>query len=459
MPRHRVVVVGGGFAGFHALRRMQRLLPADVELMLISPTDYLLYSPLLPEVAAGIVQPRNLAVSLHRSLPRVQLVLGHVVAVNFHSRRLGIRLPDGTLRSESWDRLVLAPGSVTRRFDIPGVAKRAHGLKTLAEAIYLRDHVLRQLDLADAALDPVERQERLTVVAVGAGYTGTEVVAQMQHWLRTVAPGWRTISVEDIRWVLVDRSPTLLPELGQRLGAAALRVLQKRGVEIRLGVTIAEAGDRSVTLTDGTVIPTRTLVWGAGTTASPLIATLGRPTVGGRLVVDANMRLPGRHDVWALGDAAAVPDLTRPTGPGNYAVSAMTAQNAQRQGRTVARNVAASFGRGFSRPYRHRDLGLAADFGGKDAIARPLGVSLRGIVAKAVARGYHLMALPSLSNRMRVLSDWILDAVLAKQMIHISAIRPEDALVADAQNAHIYEPASQPTNHRGGRNVATVAGG
>jgi len=443
MPCHRVVVVGGGFAGFHALRRLQRLVPADVELMLISPTDYLLYSPLLPEVAAGIVQPRHLAISLHRTLPRVQLVLGHVISVDLDNRKLSIRRPGGTLRSEVWDRLVLAPGSVTRRFDIPGVAEHAHGLKTLPEAIYLRDHVLRQVDIADATLDPVEREERLTVVAVGAGYTGTEVVAQMQHWLRTVASGWRNINVDGIRWVLVDRSTTLLPELGARLGGAALRMLEKRGIDVRLGVTIAEAGDRSVTLSDGTVIPTRTLVWGAGTTASPLIGTLGRRTAAGRLVVDAQMRLPGRHDVWALGDAAAVPDLTRAAGPDGHPVSAMTAQNAQRQGRTVARNIAATFGRGFSRQYRHRDLGLAADFGGKDAIARPLGVSLRGVIAKAVARGYHLMALPSLSNRVRVLCDWILDAALPKQMIHISAIRSADALIADAQHTRSYaQPAT-----------------
>lgn len=455
MTRSRIVVVGGGFAGFHALRRLEKRLPPEAaELVLVNPTDYLLYSPLLPDVTAGVLEPRDIAVSLRQRLPRTRLVLGGATDVDVPARTLRVDLlGDGDRISRrislDWDRLVVVCGSVTRQFDIPGVAERAHGVKTLLEARYLRDHLLAQLDRADVLPDTpegrAERQQRLTVIAVGAGYTGTEIVAQLQHQLCAVTSRWERVLPADLRFVLIDLAPAVLPELGQPLGDIALATLRRRGIDVRLGVTVKEARDTEIELTDGTTVPSRTLIWGAGVSASPLVQRLGTELQRGRLVVDAELRVPGAPGVFAAGDAAAVPDLVvagRRTragdADGSAPVTPPTAQHAQRQGTALGRNVAADLGYGRPRPYRHRDLGLVADLGGWDAVAKPLGVNLQGPVAKAVARGYHLYALPAAANRVRVALDWALAATLGAQDVQIGRIPPEAALVSTAQYTERY---------------------
>ncbi|MBO1753573.1 NAD(P)/FAD-dependent oxidoreductase [Allobranchiibius sp. CTAmp26] len=444
--RPTVVVVGAGFAGFHTLRRLERTLsPEQANLVLVAPSDYLLYSPLLPEVATGVLDPRDIAVSLRQTLRRTTPVFGHVTDVDFDSRTLTVLGRDGTSGEQRWDRLVLTPGSVTREFDIPGVAEHARGLKTLEEATFLRNHVLGQLDLADALPDtPMGRQQRqelLTVVAVGAGYTGTEFVAQMQNWMYRIADRWSSFGPDDVRWLLIDLAPHVLPELGPRLGAEAMKVLHRRGVEVRLTVSVASATATSVTLTDGDVISTRTLVWSAGVAPSPLIATLGLPTTKGRLVVNDDLSVPGLTHVWALGDSAAVPDLAMSLGAdGTRPVTAPTAQHAQRQGHTAARNVAASLGVGQARRYRHRDLGLVADLGGTQGVAKALGVPLTGPIAKVTARGYHLFALPSTAAKVRVGTDWLYASILPTRVVQLSNVQAEDVSIAAAQHTGIYPP-------------------
>jgi NADH dehydrogenase len=281
--------------------------------------------------------------------------------------------------------------------------------------------------------------ERLTVVAVGAGYTGTEFVAQNQRWLRMVASRWTSIDPAQIRWLLVDVAPQVLPELGPRLGRAALRLLADRGVEVRLGVSVASATATSVTLTDGDTVATRTLVWGAGVAPSPLVAALNLPTSRGRLVVDADLSVPGVADVWAAGDAAAVPDIADSVrSDGTFQITAPTAQHAQRQGVVLARNIAATLGVGRAKQYRHRDLGLVADLGGTAAVARPLGIPLTGPVAKLIARGYHLYALPTVSARVRVATDWLYASILPTRVVQLDNVRAEDALIGSAQATGIY---------------------
>lgn len=439
----RVVVVGGGFAGFYALRRLAKLLPpGTAELVLVTPDDYLLYSPLLPEVATGVVDARHIAVSLRRTLPSVRLLLGRVQRVDLDARRLTLlpRQESAEPDELTYDRLVLVPGSVTRQFDTPGVGEHARGLKTLVEALFLRDHLLELVDLADAAPDTPDgarlRRELLTVVAVGAGYTGIEFVAQTQRWLRAIEGRWDRTRADDVRWLLVDQAPTVLPELGDRLGQHALRLLRSRGVEVRLGVTVTSADDRSVELSDGDTVRTRTLVWGAGVAASPLVASLGLPTRKGRLVVEPDLRVPGHDHVWAAGDAAAVPDLTKKGDPRPDTPS--TAQHAQRQGGALGRNVAASLGIGTARPYRHRDLGLVADLGGADAVAKPFGLPVAGPLAKVITRGYHLYALPSTGNRVRVAADWLWQSLLPPEDTQLSVVPAEDARLSTAQATSIY---------------------
>jgi NADH dehydrogenase len=439
----RVVVVGGGFAGFYTLRSLQRRLPrGSAELVLVNPNDYLLYSPLLPEVATGVVEARHIAVSLRRTLRRVRLVLGRVQHVDLADRTITVRRGD-LVQELAWDHLVLTPGSITRQFQIPGVPEHARGLKTVVEAVYLRDHLLEQLDLADAQPDTeagrAARAEMLTVVAVGAGYTGTEFVAQAQRWLARIEGRWDHTRARDVHWVLVDVAPAVLPELGPELGDHALGVLRRRGVDVRLETSVAAADESGVVLTDGTSIRARTLIWGAGVVASPLIAGLGLPTRRGRLVARTDLSVPDVPGLWTAGDAAAVPDLTAGRGPdGALPDTPPTAQHAQRQGTALGRNIAAALGSGTARPYRHRDLGLVADLGGFDAVARPLGVRLTGPPAKLVTRGYHLYALPAMSNRVRVAADWAFQTLLPPDETQLSVVREDDARLATAQATGIY---------------------
>jgi len=432
--RPRVLVVGSGFAGFHCMRRLEKHLPPDAaDLLLASSADYLLYSPLLPNVAAGVVEPRHIAVGLHATLDRAKVLLGHVVAVDVQGHTATLRRLDGSERELAWDRLVLAPGGITRTFNIPGVAEHGLGLKTLAEAAYLRDHVLRELDSADAADDPSRRRACCTFVVVGAGYSGTETAAQMQLVTMRAAAEYPRLRPTDIRWVLVDLAPRVLPELGRRLGDEAMAVLRRRGVEVRLGTTVEEATADGVRLSDGETIPTHTLVWCTGVAPSPLIETLGVPTERGRLKVGANLQVPDHPDVFAFGDAAAVPDLTRPG-----KLTGQTAQHAQRQGRTAARNVAASLGFGKAVDYRHRDLGFAVDLGGFDAVASPFGVSLGGLPGLVATRGYHLLSLPAAGNRIRVSVDWLLDWAIRPQVAQLGFLREDQATMAAAEHTGIY---------------------
>jgi NADH:ubiquinone reductase (H+-translocating) len=440
-PRPTVLVVGSGFAGFHCIRRLEKLLPPDAaELLLASSADYLLYSPLLPNVAAGVVDPRHIAVGLHNVLRRAKVLLGHVVAVDLAGHTATLRRVSGSTTELAWDRLVLAPGGVTRTFDIPGVADHGLGLKTLAEAAYLRDHVLRELENADAADDPDRRRACCTFVVVGAGYSGTETAAQLQLVTTRAAAGYPRLRAEELRWVLVDLASRVLPELGRRLGDDAMEVLRRRGVEVKLGTTVEEATGHAVRLSNGETIPTHTLVWCTGVTPSPLIEMLGLPTERGRLRVGANLQVPDAPDVFAFGDAAAVPDLTRPG-----KLTGQTAQHAQRQGRTAARNVAASLGFGKAVDYRHRDLGFAVDLGGFDAVASPFGVSLGGLPGLVATRGYHLLALPAAGNRIRVSFDWLLDWLMRPQLVQLGFLKDDQAVMAAAEQTGIYaEPPADP---------------
>jgi NADH:quinone reductase (non-electrogenic) len=434
----RVVVVGSGFAGLHTCRALERLLPPGAaELTLVSPTDYLLYSPLLPEVAAGAMDPRHIAVPLAQALRRTVPVLGYAVDTDLDRRRVTVRQPDGRTRDVHFDRLVLCPGSVTREFPIPGLDTYARGFKSLAEALYLRDHVLQQLELADTADDPAERAARCTFVVVGGGYAGTEFLAQMQHLVAGLLPRYPNLTGRDVRWLLCDAAPAVLPELGADLGHRALAVLQGRGVQVRLSTELTRIGPEAVTLSDGSEVPTRTVVWTAGVSASPLVAAVadrhGLHLDKGRLTVDAQLVVPGHEHVWALGDAAAVPDLTHPG-----KVCPPTAQHAQRQAKVVARNVAASLGVGRSRRYKHHDLGLVVDLGGRDAVAKPLGLPLTGLSAKTVTRGYHLLALPAGDNRIRVAADWLLDAALARSAAQLSVVPQGEVTLPAGEHPELY---------------------
>lgn len=415
MSRSRVVIVGAGFAGFQAARTLRRTLGDAADVVLLNPMDHFLYLPLLPQVAAGILEPRRVTVALTMALPGVRLVLGRADAVDLGRREVHYEGPEGERGRLEYDRLVLSVGSVHKLLPVPGISRHAHGFRGLAEALYLRDHIVRQMELSATADSVEEATARRTFVVVGAGYTGTEVAAHGALFAKALAKRLARPHVRP-RWVLVDIAERILPDLDRRLSATADRVLRERGVEVRTGTSVREATASGVVLDDGDAIETRTLAWCVGVRPDPLVSEVGLRTERGRLLVDTMLTVPGHPEVFACGDAAAVPDVTM---PGEF--TPMTAQHAVRQGRTAGRNVAASLGRGTPRGYVHHDLGFAVDLGGVKAAADPLGIPLSGPLAGAVTRGYHLAAMPG--NRMRVAADWALDAVLPTQAVQLGIIR------------------------------------
>ena len=450
----RIVIVGGGFAGFHAARTLSRTVNRrrwlrrtgtdQVEIVLISPTDYFLYLPLLPEVAAGILDPRRVAVPLADAGPGVRTVQGTVDEIDIAARSVGFTDPEGIQRTMSYDRLLLTVGSVGKLLPVPGLAEHAIGFRSIREGLALRDHLVRQIELAAAAgvapaasssgpdgapghFAAAEQDARCTFVVVGAGYTGTEVAAHGQLLTRAVAGNYPALRHQQIRWLLLETAPRVLPELDRHLSATAHRVLTGRGVEIRTGTTIEKAADDGVLTSDGEFVPTRSLIWCVGVRPDPLVGTLGLATSAGRLSVDEYLGVPGHPEIFACGDAAAVPDLTRPG-----EITAMTAQHAVRQGRRVAGNIAASLGYGRRRPYRHHDLGFTVDLGGAKAAANPAGLRLSGVPAKAVTRGYHLSAIPA--NKIRIASDWLLDALLPRQAVQLGLLEEPPRVPSELQH-------------------------
>jgi NADH dehydrogenase len=425
MARPRIVIVGAGFAGFEAARKLSKLSRGGADIVVINPTDYFLYLPLLPEVAAGILEPRRVSVSLTAALPGVRVILGEVEAFDLDGHTVTYEDPEGAKRTLGFHRLVISAGSVNKLLPVPGVTEYAHGFRGIPEALFLRDHITRQIEMADVADDEQERAARCTFVVVGAGFTGTEVAAQGVLFTDSLVRDRPALKGKP-RWLLIDTAERVLPQLDRRLATAADRVLRERGVEVLLKSSVKQATPQGVHLSDGEFVATRSLIWCVGVRPDPLVNSLGLPTEQGRLVVDEFLSVPGHPDVYACGDAAAVPDLTRPG-----EITGMTAQHASRQGKMVAQNIAASYGHGRRRAYKHHDLGFVVDLGGLDAAANPLGVPLSGLAAKAVTRGYHLLSMPG--NRVRVAADWVLDAVLPRQGVQLGLV-PGSAVPLDSAN-------------------------
>lgn len=436
----RIVVVGAGFAGLETVKRLEKVLRSEiadgsVEVVLVAPNDYMLYLPLLPQVASGVITAQSVTVPLPRAVKRAHRLPGTVVGVDLDRKCCVVRKISGEEVELPYDRLVLAPGSVTRQFDIPGLEEHALGMKNLAQAAYLRDHVLAQLELANAATDDAERAARCRFVVVGGGYAGTETAACLQLLCEAALKRFPRLDPGMVRWTLVDIAPRLMPELGKRLGEQALDILRRRGVEIKLETGVDEVTDESVTFSDGETIPCRTLVWTAGVTSSPLVKNLGVELVRGRLKVGADLQVEGHPGVFALGDSAAVPDLTQDD---PEAICPPTAQHATRMATTAADNVVASLRGTPLAQYKHHDLGLVVDLGGSQAVAHPLNLELKGAPAQAVTRGYHLFALPLMRTRARVVANWILHLFGGDDFIRIGFLADRRATVDEFEGTTSY---------------------
>ena len=385
------LVLGGGFAGSYVARLLGRR-----GATIVSPENFMLYTPMLPEAASGTLEPRHVVVPLRLMCPRSELLLGRAISHDAERQRVQVETEEGLVNLRYRD-LVVALGAVSRTLPIPGLAEHALGFKSLADAIYLRNHVLRRLEAAVAAPTAGHRRRELTFVFVGAGYAGVEALAELSDLVRDALRHYPSLRDEPQRWVLVDAAPKILPEIPTRLGDYAAAQLAGRGVDIRVGTTLTEVGRHHALLSDGERILTSTLVWTAGVRANPKLSELGLPLdERGRVAVDGTMRVEGMERVWALGDGARVPNEAT---PGQF--DPPTCQHALRQARRLAKNL-----RGKPRPYRYRMLGQVATLGRYKGIADVLGVRLRGFPGWFVTRTYHLYQLPLLSRKLRVVTDW-----------------------------------------------------
>jgi NADH dehydrogenase len=347
--RPRVVIIGAGFAGFYCARWLDRRLASSAEVVLVNPGDHMVYSALLPDVLGGVVDPGCIATPLAASLPSTTVVVGTVTAVDAAAQTCTVHRSNSEELRLSWDRLVLNPGSVTDTFGVSGVREYTHGFKTIAEAIYLRERILRQLQLAAAAGVADAREALGSFVVVGGGFTGLELAAQGHKLARAALRQHRELDADAVRWTVIEAGPSVLVQFPAKLARRALERMRRSGIDVRLGTPVAEIAPDHVRLVNGETLATRTVVWTAGVAPAPLISEIGLPVERGRLIVDDALQSRDHPHVFALGDAAAVPDLTR---PGQLA--AQTAQHAQRQGVTAARNVAASLENRETGAYRPR---------------------------------------------------------------------------------------------------------
>ena len=394
--RGGTLVLGGGFAGAYVARGLGRQ-----GATIVNPANFMLYTPLLPEAAAGSIEPRHVTVPLRSMCPHADLLLGSAVALDPDARRVTVASEAGTF-AVAYERLVIALGSVTP------AREHTFALKDIGDAIRLRNHVLRRIELADA--DPASAHKRLTFVFAGAGFAGVETVAELQELTEGALRRHPRLAGVRPRWVLVDPGPRILGQVPESLAAFATRTLVKRGVEIVSGSSIASIDDGGARLSDGRWIATETVVWTAGVAANPAAARLGLPVdARGRVPVDELFRVEGLDGVHALGDIAAVPNAATDT------FDPPTCQHALRQARRLARNL-----KGRAKPYAYTSLGSMATLGRRHGIATVGRVRLRGILGWTVARGYHLLALPFHSRRARVLGDWTAAAFFRRDVVELT---------------------------------------
>jgi NADH:ubiquinone reductase (H+-translocating) len=434
-----VVIAGGGFGGFYAARTLERVLPRhSTRVTLVSDVNFLLFTPLLPGAAAGTLEPRHVVVPLREQLRCTDLWLGQVAGADPQQGRLLVDSADGRRHELRYDQLIVALGSISRTRRVPGLVEHAIGFKTLADAIALRNRVISMLEMAETVHDAQARAEYLTFVFVGAGYAGVEGLAELQDFMGDVIDLYPRCRVQGMRWMLVEAQERVMPEVAPSLAAFAERELRGRGIEIRTGTTVAEVTDSSVRLSEGETIASRTVVWTAGVRPHPVLARLGVPlTDEGRVEVDRTMRVVGHRNVWAIGDAAAVPDPAR-----RGHSSPPTAQHAIRQGRRVARNVAAELGGGGRvRPFGYRTLGVFVDLGRHQAVASTVGIRWRGFPAWFLARTYHLANMPGYRRKLRLVVDWTVALLFDRDTSELGQLGHPPMLEHEQQPT----PGEQPT--------------
>jgi len=417
----RIVVLGGGFGGAFAAKRLHDRIGRvpGVEISLVNRENYFVFQPMLPEVAAGSIEPSQIANPLRRMLPGVRFYASDVASIDVAKREVAIYAGEGRhLRALPYDHLVVALGTIVDLSSLPGLSEHSLALKNIGDAFYLRNHVIGCLEQADIEDDAEHRRALSTFVVVGGGFSGVETIGELQEMVSLVLPHYRNLRREDVRFVLVHSQERILPEVVPGLGEYAAAELRSRGVEILLNQKCRAATAEHVFLSDGQAIATRTLISTVGNAPNPLLETLPCKTERGRLVAEATLKVPGFEGLWALGDCAAVPSPDgRPYAP--------TAQNAIRQAVVCADNIVATLRGGTLRPFVFNALGKLASLGGRSAVAEILGIRVKGFLAWWLWRTIYLMKLPGIERRIRVALDWTLDLVFQRNIVQLKVFRTE----------------------------------
>jgi NADH dehydrogenase len=422
MNQYDVLVVGGGFGGAFAARRLEQLLRGRGErVLLVAPENFFLFSPLLPEAASGTLEPRHAVIPLREFLPRTTVLTGEVTTLDPSGRRAKVVDLNGDAHEIAFRSLILSPGSLPTTLPIPGLLEHAVGFKTLPDAIWLRNRVLRQLDAADATDDLAHRRELLTFTFIGGGYSGVEALAELESMARdALRRAYPRLAPSDLRWVLVEATDTLLPGLDRRLATYAERALRRKGIELHLATRLESCEDGVVRLSDRAVAPypSGTIVWTAGQRPSDLPRQSGFVVdERGRVPVDEFLRVPGYANTYAIGDAASVPDLAAKGRP-----APATAQHALREGWTAATNVAADLGVGTAKPFTYRNRGLAVTLGRNQGTAQVGRFTFTGFLAWWMGRSYHLLMMPGVARKARVVSDWTISLFFPRDVSQLGGL-------------------------------------
>ncbi len=421
----RVLLVGGGYVGLYTALGLEKLLdPEEAEITLINSENFMLYWPLLPEVASGTIEPRHIAIQLRKVLQRTQIIAGQVTGLDHDRRAATVQPYEGPPYELSYDQVVVGLGSITRVLPIPGLAEHAVGFKSVAEAMHLRNHVLSRMETAESTAEEETRRRVLTFVVVGGGYTGVEALAELEDMARDARQYFPTIEPGDMRWVLIEATDRILPEVDPSLGVYALRLLRRRGVEVYLETQLESAEGGVMRLSNGEEFEADTLVWVAGVQAHPLVSELGFSTDDrGRLLADAHLRVKEARGAWTAGDCAAVPDLT------SDGTCPPTAQHALRQARHLAENITATLRGEPTSAFRYRSKGEFISLGRHNGAAQLLWLKLRGFPAWLLRRSYYLSIIPTTNRRLRVLADWVVGLPFRHDVVQLgSAEHPHQPL-------------------------------
>lgn len=443
----RVLILGGGFGGMYAALEFERALArgADLDVTLVNRDNFFLFTPMLHEVAASDLDITNIVSPVRKLLRRVTFFHGDIESIDLVNKRVGLSHGhEEHCHSLPYDHLVLALGSTTNFFNLPGLADRALTMKSLDDAIVLRNRLIANLEEADFECCAPLRAPLLNFVVAGGGFAGVETIAGMNDFLREAVRFYPHLREDMLRVILVHPGKVILPELGGKLGAYAQRKLMERNVEIHANCKVTAVTDREVTLSDGTTVTTNTLVWTAGTCPNSLLDRLPCTKERGRVLVNEYLEVPEWPGVWALGDCAVVPD--RKTGKSHPP----TAQHALREGKVAAQNVLATIRGDRKKPFLFSTLGLLAPIGKRTGVANILGVNFSGFIAWWLWRTIYLLKLPRFEKKVRVALDWTLDLLFSKDLVQFMTVRPSTLSPAEE------EPEKQASSALVGAGIAEV---